>query len=83
MIDTTASHLTSHSMIDENVKEEVKEQPKGISTLQSDRFINMNCIANLPRHSFNLVTLPVRMPINAMIPASTRTACRHGRYAPI
>ena len=67
MVDTTASHLTSHSMIDENVKEEVKEQPKGISTLQSDRFINMNCIASLPRHSFNLVSLPIRMPINAMI----------------
>lgn len=54
-------------MIDENVKEEVKEQPKGKSTLLSDSFFNENCITSLPRHCFNLVSLPVRVPVNAMI----------------
>ena len=33
---------------------------------QSDSLINMNCIASFPRHSFNLLSLSVKMPFNTM-----------------
>ena len=46
----------------------LKKQPKGIlSKEKSDSFINTNCIASLPRHSFNLFSRTVKMPFNAMI----------------